>query len=272
MEETRIITSSITNRRKLHLKKLWSYRSIIVAFVRRDIRAHYAQTRLGIVWSVVQALTAAAIIQVFFGVLLQVTIPGIPYILYAFPGMMAWYFFSYIVNNSGTSLLQSQHLIKKVYFPKLVLPLYKSLVGLVELLVWMLVFAVLLLFFSYPIGLRLLLIPLCVLLNMIAGLSIAIWLSALTVRYRDMSHIIPYLVGFGIFVTPVFFATTMIPNAYQFLVYFNPMAGVIELYRWSILGTGFSTAYLWGLIPCILLLVSGLFYFRRVESTMADLV
>jgi len=244
----------------------------MIAFAGRDIRTQYAQTKLGIVWSFIQATTAALIINLFFGILIKMQIPGVPYIIYAFPGMMAWYYFSYIVNNAGTSLIQSQNIIKKVYFPKLILPFYKTFVGLVEHLIWFVVLIFLMIFFAYPLSINVLLLPACILLNIITGLSIAIWLSALTIRYRDVSHIIPYLIGFGIFVTPVFFETAMIPPAYQYLIFFNPMAGVIALYRWCLFDMHISINYLLGIIPVVLLFISGLYYFRRVEGIMADLI
>lgn len=272
MAVTKIINAASLNRNKLHLKKVWQYRSILLTFFIRDLKAQYAQTRLGIVWSFIQAITAALIVSLFFGILLKVNIPGRPYIIYAFPGLMSWYYFSYIVNNAGTSLVQAQSIIKKVYFPKLILPLYKSMVGLIEYLVWLLVLLGLHLYFGIPIAVQFPLILIAILLTAITGLSVAIWLSALTVRYRDASHIIPYLIGFGIFVTPVFFETAMIPAAYQFLMYLNPMAGVIAFSRWCTLGIPFQADYLFGFIPMIILFISGLYYFRRIEGIMTDVI
>jgi lipopolysaccharide transport system permease protein len=272
LSEIRIISADSIRKHQLNLKKIWQYRALISAFAIRDIRVQYAQTKLGILWSLIQAITAALIINLFFGILLKVPVPNIPYIIYAFPGMMAWYYFSYIVNNSGTSLSQSQHIIKKVYFPKLILPLYKTIVGLVEFLIWFILLAIMLIYYSQPIYINVIFLPIAILMNVITGLSIAIWLSALTVRYRDVYHIIPYLVGFGIFVTPVFFDTTMIPQNYHFLIYFNPMAGVIAFYRWCLLNIDFSFYYLLGLIPAGFLFISGLFYFRKVEGIMADVI
>ena len=153
----------------------------MIAFAGRDIRTQYAQTKLGIVWSFIQAITAALIINLFFGLLINMQIPGIPYIIYAFPGMMAWYYFSYIVSNSGTSLTQSQHIIKKIYFPKLILPLYKTIVGLVEFLIWFVLYIIILIIFQQPFSFMFLLLPVGIFMNIITGLSIAIWLSALTV-------------------------------------------------------------------------------------------
>jgi len=270
--ETKIISAPTSSRRKLNLKKLWQFRALIIAFAARDLRAQYAQTKLGIVWSFIQAITAALIINLFFGILIKMQIPGIPYLIYAFPGMMAWYYFSFIVNSAGTSLVQSQHIIKKVYFPKLILPIYKTIVGLAEFIIWFVLLLMLHVYYSHPVSINIVFLPLCILLNIITGLSLAIWLSALTVRYRDVFHIIPYIVAFGIFVTPVFYESAMIPQQYHYLIYFNPMAGVIAFYRWCILDMGISINYLLGIIPVIILFISGLYYFRRVEGIMTDVI
>jgi lipopolysaccharide transport system permease protein len=257
---------------KFNPKLLWKHRNIISAFALRDIKAQYAQTKLGILWSFIQAATAAFIINLFFSRLMHMEVENTQYILYAFPGMIGWYFFSYIVNSAGTSLVNAQHIIKKVYFPKIVLPIYKSLVGLVEFTIWFIMYIGMLLYFSAPISVNILLLPIVLLANIITGLSVAIWLSALTVRYRDVFHIIPYIIGFGVFVTPVFYETAMIPEQYHFLIYFNPMAGVIALYRWCFLDFSISYMYVLGAIPMIVLLITGLFYFKKVESIMADLI
>jgi len=272
LPETKIITAYSANKHKLNFRKLWKYRTLMVAFAGRDIRTQYAQTKLGVVWSFIQAVTAALIINLFFGKIMKMQVPGIPYIIYAFPGMMAWYYFSYIVNNAGTALIQSQNIIKKVYFPKLILPFYKTLVGLIDHLIWFVVFIFLMIFFACPFSINVLLLPVCILLNIITGLSVAIWLSALTIRYRDVSHFIPYLIGFGVFVTPVFFETAMIPPAYHYFIFFNPMAGVIALYRWCLFDMPLSINYLFGIVPAGLLFISGLYYFRRVEGIMADII
>jgi len=196
----------------------------------------------------------------------------VPYLVFAFPGMIAWYYFSYIISFAGTSLMQSQHIIKKIYFPKLILPFYKTLVGLFDLTLWFIVYIAIVLYYKHPLSINLFFLPVAIALNIIVGLSIALWLSAITVRYRDALLIIPFLVGFGIFVTPVFFGTTMIPEQYHFLIHFNPMAGVIAFYRWCLLGNDFSVYYLLGFIPAAILFVSGLYYFRKVEAVMADLL
>jgi lipopolysaccharide transport system permease protein len=269
----RIIIENTKNKPvALQLKKLWEYRALISVFTIRDIKVQYTQTRLGIVWSFVQAISAGLIANFFFGSLGGFTSGDLPYLVFAYPGIIAWYYFSYIVTYSGTSLMQSQHLIKKVFFPKLILPFYKSLVGLVEFASWFIVYAGIVIYYSHSFTINILALPLAILCNMIVGLSVAIWLSAITIRYRDALLIIPFLIGFGILLTPVFFDSIMIPSQYHFFIYLNPMAGVIALYRWILLGSEFSIYYLFGLIPTLFVFVGGLFYFRRVEAIMADVI
>jgi len=272
MHDVTIIENSRRNKFKLDAKRVWQYRALIRLFTIRDIKLQFTQTRFGMVWSFVQAITAAIIVNFFFGTFINFEIIGIPYLVFAFPGMMAWYFFSYILNSAGTSLIASQHIIKKVYFPKLILPLYKTLVGLFDFAVWFIVYLAILLYYQYPVTWKILLLPVPLILNMITGLSIAIWLSALTIRFRDAFLIVPFLAAFGIFITPVFYPGLMLPTKYYALVFANPMAGVIDLYRVILVGTPLDARYVVGFIPVAILFVSGLFYFRRVENTIADLV
>ena len=168
--------------------------------------------------------------------------------------------------------MQSQQIIKKIYFPKLILPIYKSFAGLIEFIIWFIFYLLILIYFRFPLSIKTLMLPFGILLNMIVGLSIGIWLSALTVRFRDAFHIIPYLIGFGVFITPVFYESAMVPSAFHFFIYLNPMAGVIAFYRWCLLDMEISVFYLLGIIPAFLMFILGLFYFRRVEGVMADII
>jgi lipopolysaccharide transport system permease protein len=248
----------------------WKHKRLVGVFVRRDIRIHYAQTRLGLILAFVQAIAAALLFQLFFGMLLHAKVSELPYIVYAFPGIMAWYLFSHIISYSGTALIQSQDLVKKVYFPKLILPVYKSMVGLVEFVIWLLVYMGILLYYGItPSPAMLLLIP-AVLLILINGLSLGIWLCALTTRMRDAIHLIPFLIGFGVFVTPVFYSSSMIPASFALINKLNPMTGAIEFLRWCLLGGMMDWSMLWGMGISILLLITGLYYFRAVDAKASD--
>lgn len=270
MNRVEVIENSKNKIIRLELKKLWQFRALLKIMTLRDIKVQYTQTRLGFIWSFIQAIAAALVMNFFFGMLLKVNTGEIPFIVFAFPGMIAWYYFSYIVSYSGVSLMQSQHIIKKVYFPKLILPLSKAFVGMFELVIWFIVYFALSIIYKQGISFKVLLLPIGIILNLISGLSIAIWLAAITVKKRDALLIIPFVIGFGIFVTPVFYATTMIPPQYEYLAFLNPMAGVIAFYRWCLMDLSFDLQYLLGFIPVITLLISGTYYFRKVEGKMAD--
>lgn len=257
-----------------YLRKVWAYRRLIGVFALRDVRAQYAQTLLGVLWAVIKPLMALAIFSVFFGVL--VPLDGkikVEYPLFAFSGMVSWYFFTYLIVNVGSSVLHSQQLISRVYFPKLILPLAKTLAGLVDFGISMVLMVVLMLVWGHVPGWEILFFPVVVLLNMVVGLSFGVWLSALTTRFRDFHHLLPYLVNFSIWLTPVFYPSTIIPAQYQHFLYLNPMAGVIAGFRWTLLGDEVpDVRYLYGLAPIFILFLLGVWYFERVEREMVDKV
>jgi len=269
MENITKITADHNIANYFNVRKLWKYRAIIITLTKRDIKSQYAQTKFGIVWPFIQAITAALIMNLFFSILLGVN-SDVPFLLYAFPGMMAWYYFSFIVNYSGLSIIHTEHIIKKIYFPKIALPIYKTLVGLIEHLIWFVVYIGILIYYSQPISLNMLFFPICILVTIFTGFAIAIWLCALSIKNRDIMHIIPYLIAFGIFVTPVFFQTTIIPENFKFFLYLNPMSGAIALYRWTFLNMPFDIKYLYGFGIIAVLLLTGLFYFKKTEYLIAD--
>jgi lipopolysaccharide transport system permease protein len=204
---------------------------------------------------------------------MKVDTGNVPYPLFAFSGMICWYAFSNIISQSGKSLIESQNIINKTYFPKLILPLSKVLVISVDLIVTLLILALIMLYYHFPVQLNLLAIPLVLLVNILVSLSLGIWLSALTVRFRDFHHIIPYLVNFGIFITPIFYPSTLIPEKYHFLLYWNPVAGVVEAMRWGLFGGILpSSNYLWGLVAAMVFLIAGVVYFLKSESKIADTI
>ncbi len=267
------IISSARNTILPDLRRLYAYRALVFVFARRDLKVQYSQTFMGILWSLLQPLTGLLIFSFFFSYVIKVDTGGIPYPLFAFSGMISWYFFSALMAQSGTSLMQSQYLIRKIYFPKLVLPVSKALSCFAEFGISLALLFAIMLATGYLPGVRLLLLPVFILLNLLTGLTVGLWLSALTIRYRDFHHIIPYLLNFGIWLTPVFYPVTLLPEKIKFLIYFNPMAGVIAGFRWSLLGgeaPSVHYTYAFGLV--VLLFFGGLYYFRRMETKIADLV
>ena len=258
-------------------KSLWCYlqevaqsRSLIISFAVRDLKIQYAQTYLGVFWSLVQPLTGLIIFNFFFQRVIHLSL-HVPYAVFAFTGIMGWFYFTALVGQAGTSLMANQALIKKIQFPRLVLPLSKALVGLVEFSISLALLLIMLLVFGIGISPKIIFLPLVVLANIVSGLSVGIWLSALTIRFRDLHHLIPYLIGFGIWLTPVFYPSTMVPENFKWVYYLHPVANVIALYRWMFIGlpidfvqvaTSFSVA--------LIMLIAGLYFFVKNEKFVAD--
>ncbi len=256
-----------------YIRNLVSDFRIIVFFARIELKSRYAQTLLGPLLSYVQAFVSIIVFTLFFGHLLHITTGEVPYIIFCSIGLMAWYNFSYLTGFGGMALLNAQHLIRKLAFPKIALPMSKALVSLFELMVWFSIIIVLMIFYQIPVTVNILMLPLIVVMLLVTGLSITFWVSALSIRYRDFFQIIPYIIGFGMFVTPVFYPGTMIPEEYNFFLYFNPMAGVLECLRWSITNSAVpNIRYLLGFIPVLILFISGIVYFKKIEHKIADLI
>ncbi|HLP52745.1 MAG TPA: ABC transporter permease [Chitinophagales bacterium] len=253
-----------------YLKNVWQSRILIFTFAKRDLQIQYAQTYLGVLWAIIQPLTGLLIFSFFFQRLMPLQL-GVPYPVFVFTGMMGWFYFTQLVGQAGTSLMNNQNLIKKIHFPRLVLPLSKMIVGLVEFCISLSLLLILMFVTGCPFSLKILLLPLVVIANVVTGLSIGIWLCALTIRFRDFHHLIPYLVGFGIWLTPVFYPTTIIPAQLNWVYYLHPVANVISLYRWIFIGwpvdlgqvaVSFSIS--------LVLFTTGLLFFIRNEKHIAD--
>jgi len=253
-----------------YLKSVFEARGLILSFAIRDLKIQYAQTYLGVLWSLVQPLTGLIIFNFFFQRVIHLNLQ-VPYAVFAFTGIMGWFYFTALVGQAGISLMSNQALIKKIQFPRLVLPLSKALVGLVEFSISLILLLFMLMIFGMGISSKIIFLPLVIIANVVTGLSVGIWLSALTIRFRDLHHLIPYLIGFGIWLTPVFYPTTMVPDAYKWIYYLHPVANVIALYRWIFIGLPvdpLQVACSFGV--AILVFISGLYFFVRNEKFIAD--
>jgi lipopolysaccharide transport system permease protein len=253
-----------------YLTDAWQSRNLVLIFARRDLKVQYAQTYLGITWSVLQPLTALIVFSFFFQHVVTLNL-HVPYVAFVFTGIMGWFYFTSLVGNAGTALLNNQQIIKKLHFPYIVLPLSRAVVGLVELGISLVILSAILLFTGGSISFRILYLPLVIIANMFTGLSIGLWLSALTIRFRDLHHIIPFIIGFGIWITPVFYPRTMVPKAYSWIYYFHPIANVISLYRWIFLELPVNWPQVFtSFIVVIFIFISGLFFFIRNEKFVAE--
>jgi len=246
---------------------------IIVFFARTELKTKYAQTMLGPILSYIQALVSITVFSLVFGFLLHIKTGNVPYVLFCSIGLMAWYNFSYLTGYGGMALLNAQHLIRKLAFPKIALPLSKALVSLFELLIWLSIIVVLMIVYKVPLTWNMAFLPLVLIMLLVTGLSITIWVSALSIRYRDFFQIIPYIIGFGLFVTPVLYPGTMIPDKFNYLLFFNPMAGVLECLRWCLTNSAVpDIRFLFGFVPVILLFFSSIVYFMKIEHKISDLI
>nr|PZN47115.1 MAG: phosphate ABC transporter permease [Bacteroidota bacterium] len=275
--EHRIVVDASKRRFSLNLKELLDYRDLFLILAYRDLRIRYAQTFLGLAWAFLQPAATLLIFTVVFGRAVKVDTGGIPYPVFAITGMTAWTYFAFVLNQSGNSIVTSQEMVKKIYFPRLVIPLSKAVVGFVDFLMAFAILFVLMAIYRVTPSPNIVFLPGFILLTVVSALAAGIWLSALTIRYRDFQHVIPFLVQFGLYATPIAYPSeTIIDNLPRWgtvLYYLNPMAGVVEGFRWSVLGGAPPNAFAYlsfGVMA--ILFVTALMYFRRVERVMADIV
>jgi lipopolysaccharide transport system permease protein len=258
----------------LKLRELWSYRELLYFLIWRDVKVRYKQTALGIAWAVVQPLFTMVVFSVFFGKLGKIPSDGIPYPIFAFAALVPWTFFANGLNLSSASLVDSANLLRKVYFPRLAIPIATVLSGVVDFTI---AFSILLLLAAgYGIAptANVVWLPLLLLLALATSLGVGLWISALNVQYRDFRYIIPFLTQVWLFATPVAYPSTLLPEPWATIYGINPMAGVISGFRWALLGTQTAPGamVLVSAAAALVILVSGAYYFRRMESTFADVV
>jgi lipopolysaccharide transport system permease protein len=257
----------------LNIKEILAYKDLFLILAYRDLRVRYAQTFLGLLWAVLQPLFTLLIFVVIFGKGIKIDTGEVPYPLFALSGLSAWTYFAFVMNQAGNSIIGAQGMIQKIYFPRLIIPLSKAVVGLVDFAITFLFMLLLMVWFNFIPSATIVFLPLFVLLTITAALGVGIWLCALTIRYRDFQHIVPFMVQFGLYATPIAYPATLIPDEYQVLYHINPMAGIVEGFRWSIVGgAALQTHAYISFSIAILLFLSGLLYFRKVERVMADIV
>jgi lipopolysaccharide transport system permease protein len=257
----------------LNLGEIWNYRELLYFLVWRDIKVRYKQTALGAAWAIIQPVMTMIVFSVFFGRLAKVPSDGIPYPVFAYTALLPWQLFAFALTESSNSLVGSQNLITKVYFPRLVIPLASVLAGLVDFFIAFIVLLGLMMFYGIRPTVSVVWLPLFILLALATALSVGLWFSALNVKYRDVRYTIPFLSQIWMFATPVAYPSSLIPQPWRAWSGLNPMAGVVEGFRWALLGNASNPGLLLWISTgaVLLLLVGGLFYFRRMESTFADI-
>ena len=260
--------------RALDLAELWRYRELLWFLALRDIQLRYKQTVLGVAWAVLQPLLTMVIFTVFFGMLAKLPSDGVPYPLFVLVGLLPWQLFAYALTQSSNSLVAEQRLITKVYFPRLLVPLASVIAGLADFAVALLLVLGAMLVYGVPPSWNLLALPALVLFAVATALSVGVWLAALNVQYRDVRYTVPFLTQIWMFATPVAYPSTLVPEAYRPFYGRNPLAGVVEGFRWALLGQGEAPTALMAVsaLTVLALLVGGMYYFRRLERQFADIV
>src|SRR5438105_10436098 len=259
--------------RALDLRELWRFRELVYFLALRDVKVRYKQTALGVAWVLLQPLLAMGIFSIVFGQR-GLTTNGIPYPLFVVSGLVPWFYFSNATSGASGSVVGNTQLISKVYFPRLAIPLAAVLANLVDLGIGLLLELILLVVFGVGFSWNLVAIPFLVALTVLTALAVSVWLSALDVQYRDVRYAVPFLMQVWLFATPVIYSAQDVPDRWRPILALNPMSGVIEAFRWSLLGTGQPPGGALSISTLIVLalLGTGLLYFRRMERTFADVI
>ena len=258
----------------LKLGELWQYRELLVFLVWRDTKVRYKQASLGVAWAVIQPLMTMVIFSVIFGELAKLPSENIPYPLFSYAALLPWQLFSGALTRSGSSLVGNATLLTKVYFPRLIIPLSATIGGLVDFSISFLVLLGLMLFYGMAPTWAILWLPLLVVFTLVTALSVGLWLSALNVEYRDVQHIIPFIIQAWMYASPVAYSAELIPSGpWRFVYGLNPVAGIIQGFRWALLGASPPGELMLVSVGMVMiLLVAGLYYFRRMEKVFADVV
>src|SRR5438067_3315614 len=258
----------------LGLKELWEYRELLYFLTWRDIKVRYKQTVLGAAWAIIQPFFMMVVFSLFFGRLAHVPSDGISYPVFAYCALLPWQLFAHSLIESSNSLVANERLITKVYFPRLVVPISAVLGGLIDFAIAFVILLLMMAYYGIVPGLAVLTLPLFILLAVMTALGVGLWLSALNVQYRDVRYTIGFLTQFWLFATPVAYPSSIVPEKWRALYGLNPMAGVVEGFRWALLGKANPPGALLAVsvVAVLLLLVGGLYYFRRMEQTFADIV
>ena len=255
--------------------ELWRYRELFLFLTWRDILVRYKQTYIGVTWAALQPLLTMVIFTAIFSLVGKFPSNGAPYPVLVFAALLPWQFFANAMTESSQSLVASERMITKVYFPRLIIPASAVMTGIVDLLISVLILIAMMWGFNVPFTPRLLMLLLFFIVAFLAAFSVGLWFSALNVRYRDVKYIVPFIVRMGMYISPVGFISDVVPERYRFLYNLNPMVGVIDGFRWCILGARFEPyweGFLVSILVIIILLITGAIYFRSMERTFADVI
>lgn len=258
----------------LNLRDVWENRELLYFLVWSDLKLRYKQTALGASWAIIQPLMTMIIFSIFFGRLARLPTDGIPYPIFVYTALVPWTYFANAMNQSSASLIRYERVITKVYFPRIIVPLSAVIAGLVDLGAAFLLLVGMIVYYGFVPTAAVVMLPLFVLLASLTAFAVSLWLSALNVQYRDVRYTLIFLTQLWMFMTPIVYTTSLVPERWRALYGLNPMAGVVEGFRWSLLGTshGPGPMLIASVVMVVVMMIGGLYYFRRMERTFADVV
>lgn len=257
----------------INLGEIWACRELLYFLTWREIKVRYKQTLLGFAWAIIQPFSMMVVFTLFFGNLAKIPSEGIPYPLFNYTALLPWTLFSAGITRASNSLVGERNLVQKVYFPRLIMPLSSILSPVVDFVIAFIILIGMMFYYGYPATFRLLWLPGLTILALMTALSVGMWLSVINVKYRDVRYATPFLIQLWLFASPVVYATSLLPERFQIIYGLNPMVGVIDGFRWCLLGTKtLDTMLALSVVIVIIILVSGTFYFRRIEKTFADVI
>lgn len=258
----------------MNLAELWEYRELLYFFIWRDLKIRYKQTVIGVAWAVIQPLLTMIVFSLFFGRLAGIPSDGIPYPIFYYAALLPWTYFANALTHASNTIVSNQHVITKVYFSRILLPISAVLSGLVDFAVAAGILFGMMFFYGIPVTWKLLWIPVFLGFSILTALGVSLWLSALNALYRDVRYAVPFLLQFWMFASPIAYPASLVPERWRWLYGVNPMAGVIEGFRWALVGVGTPPNAMLGasFAAVVLVLVGGFLYFQKMERTVADVV
>jgi lipopolysaccharide transport system permease protein len=257
----------------LNFKELYTYRDLLYFLAWRNVKVRYKQTAIGATWAIVQPLMNMVVFSIFFGALAKVPSDGLPYPIFVYAGLLPWTFFSNVIRMAGNSVVEDEKLITKVYFPRLIIPSSVAGVELLDFCVAFGIYVLMMLYYQIPLTAQILAIPFLLVLMIIAALGVGLILSALTVAYRDFRYVLPFMIQLWMYVSPVIYPVSIVPEKWRFLVALNPMAGIIDAFRSALLGKPFDMVTLTvSAVAAVVVFVVGIAYFQKLERTFADII
>jgi lipopolysaccharide transport system permease protein len=254
------------------LKEFWDYRELLYFFIWRNIKVRYKQTMIGIAWAIIQPFFIMVVFSIFFGKFAKIPSEGLPYPIFAYCALVPWTYFANTLNNTTNTMVAHQRIITKIYFPKLILPVSAVLSGLPDFFISFFILVVMMLFYGIMPSLNLIFLPLFIMMAIVTALAVGLWTSAANAIYRDVSYVVPFLIQFWLFASPVAYPSSLVPANWKLLYSVNPMTGVIEGFRWTLLGKGEAPGpmLIVSMVVIFLILFCGILYFRRMEGTITD--